>query len=160
VVSPQITLRPLEESDLELLWAIRHHPETLPRLHDPRVFGVDQVRQWYADQRPPWLIVEAMGRAVGYVRISDPDPAAGRVKIGMDIDPAVRRRGIATAAYEALFHRLRHQGFREVWLEVLVDNVIARSLYERLGFTYASAGRRLVERGGEPSESLAMSRDL
>jgi len=74
----------------------------------------------------------------------------------MDIHPAYRRRGIATAAYRQLIRRLRDDGYKKLWLEVLAPNSAARALYEKLGFRYDPELRRVVLREGQPCTSLAM----
>ncbi len=135
-----VVLRPLEESDLEFLCDVRHHPDTLPFLHDPRSFSIEEVRHWFVTEDPEWLIVEHDGARVGYIRIADKDLTARRIKIGMDIHPAVRRQGLAFAAYQHLFQRLLQGGWKTVWLEVLSHNHAARELYEKLGFRYLSNG--------------------
>jgi ribosomal protein S18 acetylase RimI-like enzyme len=160
VTAAAVTLRPLEHRDLGFLCEVRHHPETLRYLHDPRVFSLEQVQQWFVEQKPEWLVVESAHARVGYVRISDKHRAGASVKVGMDIHPDYRREGIATAAYQLLFRRLRGEGWRSVWLEVLSDNAAARSLYEKLGFAYDRQRDRLVQRRDIQCESLAMVKSL
>ncbi len=156
----KVVLRPLEFGDLEFVCEVRHHPETLPHLHDPRVFSLQEVRQWFVEARPEWLVVEMGTAKVGYVRISDKDRTGQCLKVGMDIHPSFRRNGIASAAYEVLFQRLSAEGWKLAWLEVLSGNSAARALYEKLGFSYIPDRDRVVEHGGEPQVSVAMSRAL
>ena len=155
-----VALRPLECRDLEFVCEVRHHPETLPHLHDQRVFSIEEVRQWFVEHKPEWLVVEIEGRKVGYVRISDKDRTGQCLKVGMDIHPSFRRNGIASAAYEALFQRLGAEGWKLAWLEVLSGNSAARALYENLGFSYTPDSDRVLECGGKPQVSMAMSRTL
>lgn len=160
MVTEAVTLRPLEEHDLEFLCEVRHHPQTLPHLHDPRTFSLEEAREWFFERAPQWLVVEAASARVGYVRISDMDRPRGTLKVGMDVHPSYRRKGIATSAYECLFRRLRREGWKRVWLEVLADNLAARALYEKLGFDYDPRRQRVVQRGETELESLAMSKVL
>ncbi|MCC6652722.1 MAG: GNAT family N-acetyltransferase [Candidatus Eisenbacteria bacterium] len=61
----------------------------------------------------------------------------GRAWIGgMGVVPAARRRGLGERAMVAVIDRARALGAREVWLEVLTQNVRAIPLYERLGFRH------------------------
>jgi len=155
-VTVSVALRPLCHEDLGFLCEVRHHPQTLPYLHDPRVFSLDEAQRWFSRERPEWLIVEAAGAMAGYVRLSDRDRVAQSIKVGMDIHPAYRRRGIATAAYRELIRRLQADGYKKLWLEVLAPNSAARALYEKLGFRYDPELRRVVLRDGRPCASLAM----
>ncbi|WP_408611112.1 ribosomal protein S18-alanine N-acetyltransferase [Glycomyces xiaoerkulensis] len=50
------------------------------------------------------------------------------------VDPAVRRRGIATMLMSDLLSRVRLAGAKAVFLEVAVDNGSAQRLYDRYGF--------------------------
>ncbi|GAB3221109.1 ribosomal protein S18-alanine N-acetyltransferase [Glycomyces halotolerans] len=50
------------------------------------------------------------------------------------VDPAERRRGIATMLMDDLVARSRAAGAKAMFLEVAVDNAPAQLLYERYGF--------------------------
>ncbi|MCX2924426.1 GNAT family N-acetyltransferase [Streptomyces sp. NEAU-W12] len=52
----------------------------------------------------------------------------------VEVDPALRRRGLATAVMAALARRALDEGASAAWLQVEVDNAGARALYERMGF--------------------------
>ncbi|MEU5367254.1 GNAT family N-acetyltransferase [Streptomyces sp. NPDC005925] len=52
----------------------------------------------------------------------------------VEVDPALRRRGLATAVMAALARRALDEGASAAWLQVEEDNVAARGLYARLGF--------------------------
>ena len=55
---------------------------------------------------------------------------------GMGVVPDARRRGLGERAMVVVIERARARGAREVWLEVLTQNVRAIPLYERLGFRH------------------------
>ena len=62
---------------------------------------------------------------------------AGRRRVfiyDIEIDPAFRRRGYATAAFSALEAEARALGAHEIRLHVFGHNHDARRLYEKLGF--------------------------
>jgi RimJ/RimL family protein N-acetyltransferase len=50
------------------------------------------------------------------------------------IEPAFRRKGYATQAFEALEHQARAHGVQQIRLHVFGHNHEARALYEKLGF--------------------------
>ncbi|MDN3272200.1 GNAT family N-acetyltransferase [Streptomyces sp. MA15] len=52
----------------------------------------------------------------------------------VEVDPARRRRGLATAVMAALAARALEEGASAAWLQVEADNEGARALYDRLGF--------------------------
>ncbi|MFE2042995.1 GNAT family N-acetyltransferase [Streptomyces sp. NPDC059477] len=52
----------------------------------------------------------------------------------VEVDPALRRRGLATEVMAALARRALTEGASAGWLQVETDNTQARALYGRLGF--------------------------
>ncbi|MGA4981864.1 GNAT family N-acetyltransferase [Streptomyces cellulosae] len=52
----------------------------------------------------------------------------------VEVDPARRREGLATAVMGALAARALEEGASAAWLQVETDNEGARALYDRLGF--------------------------
>ncbi|MFF4057283.1 GNAT family N-acetyltransferase [Streptomyces sp. NPDC001668] len=53
----------------------------------------------------------------------------------VEVDPALRRRGLASAVMAALAQRALDEGASAAWLQVESDNTGARALYGRMGFT-------------------------
>lgn len=68
----------------------------------------------------------AIGRAV----VDGPWALFGAV----EVEPALRRRGLATAVMGALARRAADEGATAAYLQVEADNEGARALYDRLGF--------------------------
>ncbi|MET9897643.1 GNAT family N-acetyltransferase [Streptomyces sp. NPDC006446] len=52
----------------------------------------------------------------------------------VEVDPAHRRKGLATAVMAALARRALDEGASAAWLQVEADNTGARELYARMGF--------------------------
>ncbi|AKZ57957.1 Acetyltransferase [Streptomyces ambofaciens ATCC 23877] len=52
----------------------------------------------------------------------------------VEVDPAQRRRGLATAVMAALARRALDEGASAAWLQVETDNARARALYTGMGF--------------------------
>jgi N-acetylglutamate synthase len=52
----------------------------------------------------------------------------------VEVDPALRRRGLASTVMAALAQRALDEGASAAWLQVESDNAGARALYDRLGF--------------------------
>jgi ribosomal-protein-alanine N-acetyltransferase len=82
----------------------------------------------------------AEGKLVGYAitwTILD-QAELGNVAVA----PDARRRGVGRMLVEAALRRVRRRGARECFLEVRESNVVARRLYEELGFTAIGRRRR------------------
>ncbi|MGW2508080.1 GNAT family N-acetyltransferase [Streptomyces scopuliridis] len=54
--------------------------------------------------------------------------------MAVEVDPACRRQGLATAVMTALARRALEEGASAAWLQVESDNDGARALYEAMGF--------------------------
>lgn len=54
--------------------------------------------------------------------------------MAVEVDPAYRRRGLATAVMTALARRALEEGASAAWLQVESDNEAARALYDGMGF--------------------------
>ena len=63
---------------------------------------------------------------------------------GVAVDPAYRRRGLATAVVAALLERGAEQGATTAWLHVETDNAPALALYDALGFAVHHTCRYLL----------------
>jgi ribosomal protein S18 acetylase RimI-like enzyme len=53
---------------------------------------------------------------------------------GVGVVPEARRSGVGEALMRALHEQARERGIRRVWLEVIVENRAAFTLYEKLGY--------------------------
>ncbi|MCL7375891.1 GNAT family N-acetyltransferase [Streptomyces sp. 35G-GA-8] len=54
--------------------------------------------------------------------------------MAVEVDPARRRQGLATAVMTALARRALEEGASAAWLQVESDNAGARAMYEAMGF--------------------------
>lgn len=54
--------------------------------------------------------------------------------MAVEVDPAYRRQGLATAVMTALARQALDEGASAAWLQVETDNDGARAMYERMGF--------------------------
>ncbi|MEU7555144.1 GNAT family N-acetyltransferase [Streptomyces sp. NPDC044571] len=84
--------------------------------------------------------VLAAGESVWFAAV--PGRAIGRLVVdgrwagfaAVEVDPAHRREGLATAVMAALARRALEEGASAAWLQVETDNAGALALYEPLGF--------------------------
>ncbi len=65
----------------------------------------------------------------------------------VEVDPARRRRGLATAVMAALARRALDEGASAAWLQVETDNAGARALYAGMGFAAHHAYHHYREPG-------------
>jgi ribosomal protein S18 acetylase RimI-like enzyme len=83
----------------------------------------------------PWQAfgsIRADGQTVAIGRVAGSGDWAGLTAI--EVDPAHRRRGLATAITRALAAVAAEHGARQLFLQVADDNAAARALYLRIGF--------------------------
>jgi [ribosomal protein S18]-alanine N-acetyltransferase len=126
-VSAEVELRRLELRDLNGI-------EEIERSSYPTPWS----RSMFASElaKPSSVCLGAFeaetGRLVGYLIISRYVDAWHVMNVA--VEPAHRRRGIATALLDRLFELTADDGRRGYTLEVRVSNTHAIQLYERLGF--------------------------
>ncbi|MEV0173440.1 GNAT family N-acetyltransferase [Streptomyces sp. NPDC050803] len=65
----------------------------------------------------------------------------------VEVDPALRRRGLATTVMAALAQRALDEGASAAWLQVETDNASARAFYAGLGFSVHHAYQHYLEPG-------------
>jgi len=88
---------------------------------------------------------EIVGFVAGSVKEDCGEPQ-GHIS-GIAVEPAFRRRGIATALLKRCEEAFRREGFKRISLEVRPSNSAARSLYEKFGFKPAFVVRRYYADG-------------
>ncbi|MGW6489935.1 GNAT family N-acetyltransferase [Streptomyces sp. NPDC055056] len=98
----------------------------------------------------------------------EPPAAIGRCVVdgrwagfaAVEVDPAHRRRGLATAVMAALADRALAEGASAAWLQVETDNTAARTLYTGLGFSAHHAYHHYRWAAGtEAAEATGVARD-
>ncbi len=120
-----LTIRPLQESDVEPLSIIEAESFSMP--WSARDFA-DLLKRDYC----VYLVAEIEGEVVGCLGMTD-------ICHEGNIDNVVvaerfRGRGIATQLMEALFAAGENRGVVAYTLEVRVSNAAAIHLYEKMGF--------------------------
>ncbi|MEU2332984.1 GNAT family N-acetyltransferase [Streptomyces sp. NPDC013172] len=73
----------------------------------------------------------------------------------VEVDPRLRRRGLATEVMAALARQALAEGASAAWLQVETENAGARALYARLGFTAHHTYHHYREPGPEPGPDPA-----
>jgi RimJ/RimL family protein N-acetyltransferase len=129
-----LKLRPLELYDLPFLLEIRNDESTRKFLGNNSIIYLSDSIHWFNETHPQWFIIEFDNKSVGYIRTSD--DVYPSICIGCDIHPDFRNKGYAKLAYQNVFDFYKRKNYNMFWLEVFEDNIIARRLYEKLGFQY------------------------
>ncbi len=145
-----IDMRPLELADLDAI-------ELIEKASYPAPWS----RAMFASElaKPSSISLAAVvedDRLVGYLVLSRFVDAWHVMNLA--VDPAWRRRGVASLLLERLFEITRGDSRRGYTLEVRVSNHAAISLYERFGFR--SKGIRRGYYTDNREDALIMWRDL
>jgi ribosomal protein S18 acetylase RimI-like enzyme len=80
--------------------------------------------------------------------------------MGLAVDPAARRRGVASALLTAAEQLADARGARKLSLHVLSTNTAALSLYERLGFRREGTLREEFRIAGRYVDDVLMAKHL
>ncbi|MFI6075783.1 GNAT family N-acetyltransferase [Actinoplanes sp. NPDC051343] len=149
-------LRPFTPADIPWVYAVSLDPAVqkyvqipLPyRMEDADFFVRDMcIGAWERRERAEFVVVGGAGERLGRVALGL--DGNGAAQVGYWMDPAARRRGLATRALQELCR----WGFAELRLGLIewraeVGNVASRRVAEKAGFTVeAVLRRRLVHRG-------------
>ena len=95
---------------------------------------------------------------IGYVLVLAGGGSADIVSVA--VAPELLRRGVATGLLLFALADLAGEGVEEITLEVAVDNVPARALYERLDFREVGRRPGYYRRDRELVDALVMRRSL
>lgn len=111
-----------------------------------------------------YLVAEADGRVVGYVRIGRPTPLASNAHVlqiqGLAVAEEARGRGLGRALIRAAVAEARGRGARRLSLRVLGHNAPARALYESEGFAVEGVQPEEFLLDGEYVDDVLMGRRL
>lgn len=95
---------------------------------------------------------------VGFVIALAVGPEAEIITLG--VLPAFRRRGIAGRLLAWVIDRLRGGAGQRLLLEVAEDNIAARALYAKLGFTQIGRRPSYYRRFGGTAAAIVLARGL
>jgi ribosomal-protein-alanine N-acetyltransferase len=137
---PTLEIRPLTYSDLPQVIAIERR--AFPTPWSLAMFVLELSKQ-------SGICLAALrgGELAGYLICSRYDAVWHVMNVA--VDPAQRRRRIASALLEALLERIEEADLAQLTLEVRPTNDAAIALYERFGFRSAGIRPRYYQDNGE-----------
>ncbi|HEY5457077.1 MAG TPA: GNAT family protein [Acidothermaceae bacterium] len=150
--TPNVSLRPRTEADLDLLFEIAADLDTWEERNPqaPRPLTRDRFDARLAraiDSDAPGdavsLVIDADGIAVGGASLFDFDFLARHAEAGVSLVQHARGRGIGTAAVIQLveFGFVRHN-LRRIHLQAIASNIAAIRAYEKAGFVIEGRQRQ------------------
>ena len=149
-----VTLRTVEEADVEFLRDTINDPDVRRGLTTAKPFNGRQEREYFeerisSDETVNLLICEG-DEPAGTIGLSDIDQISGSCEIGLWLAPEYHGRGYGTEASRLLtayaFDELR---MHRVQARVLSHNTASHRIWEKLGFADEGVHRDEAYRGGE-----------
>uniref|UniRef100_UPI0032180E99 GNAT family N-acetyltransferase n=1 Tax=uncultured Draconibacterium sp. TaxID=1573823 RepID=UPI0032180E99 len=140
----KITLRPLEPTDIDLLykwennleiWEVSNTKAPFSR-HILAQYLMEAAKDIYETKQLRLIIQNENLEAVGAVDIFDFEPYHQRAGVGILIhDKAYRNKGYATDALHALSdYALEVLGLKQLYANITADNTNSIQLFEKVGF--------------------------
>ena len=159
---PKVTLRPLEPSDQDRLYAWRNAPEVAAYMYTDHQISPEEHARWFAglegDPRRDYRIIEVDGAPAGPANFYDIDPVQGRASWAYYLaDPAVRGKGVGGFVEYAMIERaFGEMGLRKLWCEVLITNETVWKLHQKFGFKQEALLRAHVVKAGVPIDVMGL----
>lgn len=154
-----ISLRPVEESDLEFVHAGVNHPEVRPYVGQSFPTTLARERRYFEEHNETLdaieLLVEADGEPVGVVEFDPIDRESGVAELAIWIHPDHQGHGYAREAVELMctyaFDELR---LHKVTANAYDRNEASLGVFESVGFTREGVGREDAFFDGEYQDTV------
>lgn len=166
--TPRVTLRAVEPVDVDTLYLWENLPETA-RATLGADAPVSHFTLWQYAQQPPAspleagqlrLVIDYDGHAAGTIDLADVSARHGRAFAGIFVDPAMRRRGIASAALAQLASYCRDLGLHQLCALVEKGNEASMRLFTSAGFRTSGRLRSWIRRGRQYADAIVLQRML
>lgn len=134
-----VTLRTIEEDDIEFLRDAINDPDVREGLTTAYPFNIEQEREFFeeqvSNQEEVNLAICSDGEITGTIGLHDLNERAGTCEIGLWIAPEFHGRGYGTEASRLLTdHAFRELRMHRVQARVLAINEASARIWEKLGF--------------------------
>jgi UDP-4-amino-4,6-dideoxy-N-acetyl-beta-L-altrosamine N-acetyltransferase len=159
---PKVSLRPLEPTDKDRLYAWRNTPEVAAFMYTDHQIGAEEHARWFAglagNPRRDYRIIEVDGAPAGPANFSDIDHVQGRASWAYYLaDPAVRGKGVGGYVEFLMIERaFGEMGLRKLWCEVLITNEPVWKLHQKFGFRQEALFRAHVIKADQPMDVMGL----
>jgi putative acetyltransferase len=162
-MSPTITIRAAEPSDIEAIHAIFNCPGVTANTLQIPLRSLEWRRERFGQiqHEGSFLVAVVDGRVVGNLGLNiEQGPRRRDVgKFGMSVHDDYQNRGVGSALMAAMIDLAdTWLGLRRLELEVWADNAPAIHLYEKFGFKIEGTGHQYARRAGELIDAHYMAR--
>ncbi len=156
--------RALEEADLEPLRRMRNDPSTWTRLSDVTFLDAEAQKNWFktlhktTHKQRYYAVGTKTQRFIGLVRMDELDLVNRSARIGCDVMPRFRGKGIGSRIMKGLVrYCFDTLNLHRVWLAVLENNKPAIAVYKKAGFKPEGRYREAIFRNGRYWDYLLFS---
>lgn len=133
------TLRPMQDSDLEMVLSWRNQPDVRKNMYTQQVISLEDHRHWWAttkaEQSCQYLIFEADGTAIGAVNFTEISRAHETAFWGFYTGPDAPRGTGSRMELLALDHAFGTLALNKLSCEVLAFNTAVIALHTKFGFS-------------------------
>lgn len=157
-----LSIRPVEASDLMFLKKLRTDKQTWFYLTSIGMLTDEDQLDWYnsmrSDLKREYFVIVQDSTSVGVVRFDEINHLNKSIRVGADIVPHMRGKGLGTSTYRLILkYCFDYINMNRVWLLVLDYNKIGLHLYQKVGFIIEGRMREAVYRDGNYHDQVVMS---
>lgn len=158
-----IAIRPIEESDLEKMLALRADPKIWAKLGDISMVNMRAQQQWFQglqgdSRRRYFVLCSSEADFMGIVRMDEMDWINRSVRVGGDILPEYQHRGYGSKMFELIKkYCFDYLNMHRLWLLVLEGNDVASNMYIKAGFVEEGRQKQAIFRDGRYHDYVMMS---
>jgi RimJ/RimL family protein N-acetyltransferase len=162
----QSRLRLIEERDLPFLTQLRSDPDVVKNLGTFVMLNEYRQMQWFKrvqeNTSQLYMIFEIFindkWQSGGLARITDIDMVNRSASVGGDIHKDFRGKKLSREMYKHIFAIcFDYYNLHRIWLVVLENNILAYSLYKKMGFTEDGRQKDAILRNGKYYDYIMMS---
>ncbi len=158
-----ISIRVVEQRDLERIRVLRNDPSTWIYLTDVLFVSAPAQERWFAKisestDRKYFIVYDAVHEFIGIVRCDEIDHLNRSMRIGCDIVPELRGKGYGSRVFDLLLNYcFDFMNMHRLWLLVIDTNQAAIRLYTNKGLREEGRYREALFRDGHYHDYITMS---
>lgn len=157
-----LTIRPMDETDLEFIRSIRNDESTWMNLTNVEMISDAQQKKWFENltnsATQKYFIAGKDDSDIGMVRITNLDLINRNACVGCDVALEYRGRGLGTSLMSLVVsYCFEVLNLEMIWLMVLETNAPALRAYEKVGFKETGRLPHCLYRNGKYQDYILMS---